>query len=121
MVALPTPASDQYSRPLSGLYGYCAVRGTENRLKNTETREKFHSKPLYFPREMEVKLKEAMSGSLKMVSADTSSQSSALKLDILYNKRTGKHFASFRIYPLPVSPFTGMVSSRWMKYCILSE
>lgn len=111
MVALPTPASVNIAGLFLACTGIVLFAVLKTAWKNTETREKFHSKTLYFPREMEVKLKEAMSGSLKNISADTTSQSSALKLDILYNKRTGKAFCQLSEYiPYQYHPFTGMVS-----------
>jgi hypothetical protein len=60
---------------------------------------------------MENKLKEAMEGSLKSITADTTSQSSAIKLDILYNKKTGKAFCQLSEYiPYQYHPFTEMIS-----------
>ena len=110
MVALPTPASVNIAGLFMACTGIVLLAVLKSSWKNTETREKFSSKTLYFPREMETKLKEAMEGSLKKITADSSSQSSALKLDILYNKKTGKAFCQLSEYiPYQYHPFTDMI------------
>jgi hypothetical protein len=110
MVALPTPASVNIAGLFLACTGIVLLAVLKSGWKNTETREKFYSKTLYFPREMEGKLKEAMEGSLKKITSDTSSQSSALKLDILYNKKTGKAFCQLSEYiPYQYHPFTEMI------------
>ncbi len=111
MVVLPTPASVNIAGLFLACTGIVLFAVLKTGWKNTETREKFSSKTLYFPREMESKLKEAMEGSFNNITTDTTSQSSALKLDILYNKRTGKAFCQLSEYiPYQYHPFTEMIS-----------
>ena len=110
MVALPTPASVNIAGLFIACTGIVLFAVLKTGWKNSETREKFSSKTLYFSREMENKLKEAMEGSLKSITADTTSQSSAIKLDILYNKKTGKAFCQLSEYiPYQYHPFTEMI------------
>ena len=54
MVALPTPASVNIAGLFLACSGIVLFAVLKTAWKNTETREKFHSKTLYFPREMAV-------------------------------------------------------------------
>ena len=54
MVALPTPASVNIAGLFMACTGIVLLAVLKSSWKNTETREKFSSKTLYFPREMDL-------------------------------------------------------------------
>lgn len=110
VVILPTPASVNIAGLFVACTGIVLLAVLKTCWKNIETNEKFKYKSHYFPREMESKLKEALEGSLKKITVDPSNHSSALKLDILYNKKTGKAFCQLSEYiPYQYHPCTEML------------